>query len=122
VISYNPGYQSAVKDLKESTKQRFVGIDFGYPAPLVEAEIVARESGVDVAMAGTLVELGQRSRNLRGQGLEEGASTRMLIHAGRLVLAGLDLIKAARAALVLPLTDDAELREALDAAIAACLE
>jgi nitric oxide reductase NorQ protein len=121
VISYNPGYQSAVKDLKESTKQRFVGIDFGYPAPLVEAEIVARESGVDAAMAGTLVELGQRSRNLRGQGLDEGASTRMLIHAGRLVLAGLDLITAARAALVLPLTDDAELREALGAAIAACL-
>jgi nitric oxide reductase NorQ protein len=121
VISYNPGYQSAVKDLKESTKQRFVGIDFNYPAPLVEAEIVARESGVDAATATTLVELGLRSRNLRGQGLEEGASTRMLIHAGRLALAGLDLNAAARAALVLPLTDDAELREALDAAIAACL-
>src|SRR6202790_1052884 len=65
-ISYNPGYQSAVKDLKESTKQRFIGIDFGYPAPSVEAEIVARESGVDPALATTLVALGQRSRNLRG--------------------------------------------------------
>ena len=83
---------------------------------------MARESGVDTALAATLVEhRRQRSRNLRGQGLEEGASTRMLIHAGRLVLAGLDLAAAARAALVLPLTDDTELREALDAAIAACL-
>jgi nitric oxide reductase NorQ protein len=121
VISYNPGYQSAVKDLKESTKQRFVGIDFGYPAAPVEAEIVARESGVEPALAATLVEIGQRSRNLRGQGLEEGASTRMLIHAGRLTLAGLGVATAAHAAMVLPLTDDVELREALGAAIAACL-
>jgi nitric oxide reductase NorQ protein len=121
VISYNPGYQSAVKDLKESTKQRFVGIDFGYPTAAIEAEIVARESGADAALAKTLVEFGQRSRNLRGVGLEEGASTRMLIHAGRLVLAGLDPAAAAQAAIVLPLTDDTELREALAAAIAACL-
>ncbi len=121
VISYNPGYQSAVKDLKESTKQRFVGIDFGYPAAAVEAEIVVRESGVGAALAARLVEIGQRSRNLRGQGLEEGASTRMLIHAGRLALAGLDVAAAAQAAMVLPLTDDLELREALGAAIAACL-
>jgi nitric oxide reductase NorQ protein len=110
-----------VKDLKESTKQRFVGIDFGYPAAPVEAEIVARESGVEAALAATLVEIGQRSRNLRGQGLEEGASTRMLIHAGRLTLAGLGVAAAAHAAMVLPLTDDVELREALGAAIAACL-
>jgi nitric oxide reductase NorQ protein len=122
VISYNPGYQSAVKDLKESTKQRFVGIDFHYPAAPVEAEIVARESGVDPTLAATLVAIGQRSRNLCGKGLEEGASTRMLIHAGRLVLAGLQPEAAANAAIVLPLTDDAELREALGAAIAACLE
>jgi nitric oxide reductase NorQ protein len=122
VISYNPGYQSAVKDLKESTKQRFVGIDFGYPSPPVEAEIVARESGVEPAVAGTLVEIGRRSRHLRGHGLEEGASTRMLVYAGRLTLAGLDIGTAARSAIVLPLTDDAELREALGAAIAACVE
>jgi nitric oxide reductase NorQ protein len=121
VISYNPGYQSAVKDLKESTRQRFIAIDFCYPEAAVEAEIVACESGVDPALAALLVEIGRRSRNLRGHGLEEGASTRMLIHAARLVLAGLDLPAAARAAMVLPLTDDAELREALGAAIAACL-
>ncbi len=121
VISYNPGYQSAVKDLKESTKQRFVGIDFTYPVADIEAEIVARESGVAAPLAATLVRIGQRSRNLRGQGLEEGASTRMLIHAGRLACAGLGLEAAAQAALVLPLTDDADLREALGAAIAACI-
>lgn len=122
VISYNPGYQSAVKDLKESTKQRFVGIDFHYPAPAVEAEIVSRESGVSAALAATLVEIGRRSRNLRGQGLEEGASTRMLIHTGRLTLAGLPLAEAAASGIVLPLTDDADLRESLSAAIAACLD
>ncbi len=120
-ISYNPGYQSAVKDLKESTKQRFVGIDFFYPTADIEAEIVAREADIDLTLAITLVEIGRRSRHLRGQGLEEGASTRMLIHTGRLALAGLGLAAAAQAAVVLPLTDDAELREALTAAIAACL-
>jgi nitric oxide reductase NorQ protein len=122
VISYNPGYQSAVKDLKESTKQRFIGIDFGYPAAPIEAEIVAREGGIERGLAAVLVEIGHRSRNLRGHGLEEGASTRMLIHAGRLTRAGLSTAAAAQAAIVLPLTDDAELREALAAAIAACLE
>jgi len=121
VVSYNPGYQSAVKDLKESTKQRFVGIDFGYPDAAAEAEIVARESGVGADLAARLVEMGQRSRNLRGHGLDEGASTRMLIHAGRLTAAGLDLRAAAHAGIVLPLTDDRELREALADAIGACL-
>jgi len=81
-ISYNPGYQSAVKDLKESTKQRFLAIDFGYPPPAVEAAIVAREAGTNVELAGTLVAIAERSRNLQGHGLDEGASTRMLIHAG----------------------------------------
>jgi nitric oxide reductase NorQ protein len=122
VISYNPGYQSAVKDLKESTKQRFIGIDFGYPVAPIEAEIVAREGGIERALATVLVEIGRRSRNLRGHGLEEGASTRMLIHAGRLTRAGLTTAAAVQAAIILPLTDDAELREALAAAIAACLE
>jgi nitric oxide reductase NorQ protein len=121
VISYNPGYQSAVKDLKESTKQRFVGIDFDYPAPDVEAEIVSRESGADRKTARRLVDIALRSRNLRGQGLEEGASTRMLIHAGRLIAAGVALETASHASIVLPITDDLDMREALTAAIAACL-
>src|SRR6202044_2909612 len=121
VISYNPGYQSAVKDLKESTKQRFVGIDFDYPAPDIEAEIVCRESGADRKTARRLVDIALRSRNLRGQGLEEGASTRMLTQGGRRVAPGVGLEEAAKASIVLPITDDLDMREALTAAVAACL-
>ena len=120
-ISYNPGYQSAVKDLKESTKQRFVAIEFDYPAPAVEAEIVAREADVSGEQARGLIEVGLRSRNLRGQGLAEGASTRMLIHAGKLLRAGAPVDAAIRAAILLPITDEPDLREALGAAIAASL-
>ena len=87
VISYNPGYQSVLKDLKESTKQRFGAIAFGYPSPEIEAEIVAREAGIDRRIAETLVRIAERSRNLKGQGLEEGASTRMLINSGLLIAA-----------------------------------
>ena len=120
VISYNPGYQSAIKDLKESTKQRFVGIDFNYPEAAAEAAVVAREAGIDEAAARRLVQFGERSRNLRGQGLDEGASTRMLIHAGRLLACGVSTRDAVRASIVLPITDDADMRDALDDAIAAC--
>ena len=120
-ISYNPGYQSAVKDLKESTKQRFVAIEFSYPPAPVEAEIIAREAQVEAALATRLVDIGQRTRNLRGYGLEEGVSTRMLIHTARLVAGGVPIAVAAHAALVLPITDDREVREALIAAVEACL-
>lgn len=120
VISYNPGYQSAVKDLKESTKQRFVAIDFDYPAPALEAEIVIREAGTDPALARTLVAIAACSRNLKGQGLDEGASTRMLIHAGRLAAGGVSLEAAVHAGIVLPITDDADVRQALGSAISAC--
>jgi nitric oxide reductase NorQ protein len=120
-ISYNPGYQSAVKDLKESTKQRFVAIEFHYPKAPVEAEIVAREALADPKLAATLVDIGERSRNLRGHGLDEGASTRMLIHAARLVSGGVPLARAVQAGIVLPITDDLDVRDALTAAIAACL-
>jgi nitric oxide reductase NorQ protein len=120
-ISYNPGYQSAVKDLKESTKQRFLAIDFSYPPPAVEAAIVAREAGTNIELAGTLVAIAERSRNLQGHGLDEGASTRMLIHAGRLTRAGLPLEAAVRSSIVLPITDDHDIREALSAAIQACI-
>ncbi|WP_207462011.1 CbbQ/NirQ/NorQ/GpvN family protein [Azospirillum sp. SYSU D00513] len=121
VIAYNPGYQSVVKDLKESTKQRFGALDFTYPPASVEAEIVAHEAGVEPTVARRLVQIGERSRNLRGRGLDEGASTRMLIHAGRLAARGVALEAACRMALVLPLTDDADVRDALSAAITACL-
>jgi nitric oxide reductase NorQ protein len=120
-ISYNPGYQSSVKDLKESTKQRFVAIDFGYPPPTTEASIIVRESGADDALAGILVAIAQRSRNLQGHGLDEGASTRMLIHAGRMVRAGLPLEAAVQSSIVLPITDNPDIRAALRDAIQACL-
>ncbi len=120
VASYNPGYQSAVKDLKESTKQRFVAIDFTYPAPDMEAAIVAREAAIDGRRAAALVEVAAATRNLRGRGLSEGASTRMLVHAARLVVAGIPVEAALRAGVVLPLTDDADMREALEAIISAC--
>src|SRR5262249_49324260 len=106
VISYNPGYQSVLKDLKESTKQRFGAIDFSYPAAAIEAEIVAHESGVERDVAAQLVRIGERSRNLKGHGLDEGASTRMLIYAGRLIARGIAVESACRIAIVLPITDD----------------
>ncbi len=113
VVSYNPGYQSVSRQLKESTRQRFVSLSFDYPSPEVEAEIVARESGCDVETATTLVKLAVGSRNLRSHGLGEGASTRLLVYAGELVVAGLPLKEAAEATLVGSLTDDAELARAL---------
>jgi len=120
VISYNPGYQSVLKDLKESTKQRFGAIDFGYPDAAVEAEIVAHEAGVSREVAATLVRIAERSRNLKGHGLDEGASTRMLVYAARLVRRGVALEAACQVALVLPITDDPDIRDALGAAITAC--
>ena len=120
-ISYNPGYQSAVKDLKESTKQRFVAIDFSYPPPATESAIVARESGADEELAAILVAIAVRSRNLQGHGLDEGASTRMLIHTGRMVRAGLPLQGAVQSGIVLPITDNPDIRTALSEAIDACL-
>ena len=82
---------------------------------------MAREAGTDADLAGTLVAIGERSRNLQGHGLDEGASTRMLIHAGRLVRAGLPLEAAVRSSIVLPITDDHDIREALGAAVEACI-
>ena len=109
VISYNPGYQHAIKDLKPSTRQRFVALDFDFPPPDIEATIVAHESGVDEATAGALVRLGQRVRRLRDQGLAEAPSTRLLIATARLIAGGIPAPQACRAALVGPLTDDPDL-------------
>ena len=107
VVSYNPGYQSVLKDLKDSTRQRMVAIEFGFPAPEIEEGIVAHESGVDPAMAVELVKFGQAIRRLETGGLREVASTRVLIAAGRLIAEGLTTRDAARAAIAGPLTDDA---------------
>ena len=121
VISYNPGYQSVLKDLKESTKQRFSALDFQYPNASLEADIVAHESGVAIDAALKLVNIAERSRNLKGFGLDEGASTRTLIYAGKLVKRGLSLQDACQIALVLPITDDPQLRDSLSTAISACI-
>jgi len=117
VISYNPGYQSLMKDLKQSTKQRFGGLDFDYPGHEVEAEIVAHESGATAEVSAKLVHIAERARNLKGHGLDEGISTRMLIYAGSLIAQGVAPLAACRMALVCPITDDADMREALDAAV-----
>jgi len=120
VISYNPGYQSVLKDLKESTKQRFGAIGFDYPAPELEAEIIAHEGHVDKELAAKLVRIAERSRNLKGHGLDEGASTRMLIHVAQLISQGIPLGEACEIALILPITDDPDIRRALTTSIAAC--
>jgi nitric oxide reductase NorQ protein len=113
VISYNPGYQSLLKDLKQSTRQRFVALDFDYPAADQETEIVARESGVDAVTAQALVSLGEKIRNVREHGLTEGASTRLLIYAGQMMAQGVAPVDACRAAVCLPLSDDERLQETL---------
>lgn len=121
VISYNPGYQSVSRSLKESTRQRFVSIDFDYPNAEIETEIVSHESGCDPETAVLLVRLGASSRNLRGHGLTEGASTRLLVYAGSLIQAGLPIKEACRATLVQSLTDDPEMIKALNELLIAVL-
>jgi len=113
VVSYNPGYQSILKDLKQSTRQRFVAIEFDYPPPEMEAEIVAREGGVDEGTARDLVLIGQKVRNLRGHGLEEGVSTRLLIYAAQLIALGIPPVDAADVAMCSPITDDRELQRSI---------
>jgi len=117
VISYNPGYQSLMKDLKQSTKQRFTALDFDYPEADLECEIITGESGVDRDTAQRLVQIGTSARNLKGHGLDEGISTRLLIYAGRLIRHGVAPVAACRMALVRPITDDNDIRETLDHAI-----
>lgn len=114
VISYNPGYQSVLKDLKQSTRQRFMALDFAYPTPQNEATIVAHEGEVDSKTAFQLVSLAKKIRNIREQGLTEGASTRLLIHAARLIRRDISPKDACRTAVCRPLTDDERLQETLD--------
>jgi nitric oxide reductase NorQ protein len=107
VVSYNPGYQSVLKDLKDSTRQRMVAIEFGFPTSDIEEKIVACEAGVDHDNAAQLVRFGNAIRRLETAGLREVASTRVLIAAGRLIVEGLTPREAARVAVVGPITDDA---------------
>ncbi|MBS1211502.1 MAG: family ATPase [Proteobacteria bacterium] len=122
VISYNPGYQSLMKDLKQSTKQRFTAFDFDYPPFELETGILAKEAGLDTELAGKLVKIGIAARNLKGHGLDEGISTRLLVYAATLIKHGIQPRDACRMALVRPITDDADIRETLDHAIDAIFD
>ena len=113
VVSYNPGYQHAIKDLKPSTRQRFVALEFDHPPAEVEARIVAHESGVSSRVAGALVDLARRVRRLRDEGLPEGPGTRTVVAAGRLIAGGIAPADACRAAMAVPLTEDADLLAAI---------
>ncbi len=113
VISYNPGYQSVLKDLKQSTRQRFISLEFDYPPAEAEAQIVAREGGVQESIARELVKIGEKVRNLKGHGLEEGVSTRLLVYAAQMIAAGVDAITACEIAIASPITDDSELQRGI---------
>lgn len=113
-ISYNPGYQSVLKDLKQSTRQRFVSIEFDYPDAMLETEIVARESGLGRDMASQLVRFAGMTRNLKGSGLEEGASTRLLVHAAKLMHSGIAPRIACRSAISETLSDDPDMLSAVN--------
>ncbi|WP_374328794.1 CbbQ/NirQ/NorQ/GpvN family protein [Azonexus sp.] len=119
VISYNPGYQSLMKDLKQSTKQRFAAFQFVYPDAALETAIVGSESGIDPELAGQLVELAQAGRRLKGHGLDEGISTRLIVYAASLIGQGVAPADACRMAMVRPITDDPDIIDSLDHAIAA---
>ena len=106
-----------MKDLKQSTKQRFGALDFTYPKAEVETKIVTHETGVDESTAGKLVQIAHRARNLKGHGLDEGISTRLLVYAGHLINKGIDPKTACMMALVRPITDDPDIRDTLDAAV-----
>lgn len=108
-ISYNPGYQSVLKDLKQSTRQRFVALSFDYPQKALEREIIVHESSVDDVTAEALVRFAAMTRNLRGSGLEEGASTRLLVHAAKMIVAGIAPVDACNASITQTLTDDPEM-------------
>jgi nitric oxide reductase NorQ protein len=114
VISYNPGYQNVLKDLKHSTRQRFVALEFQFPDVERETRIIAHESAVDAGVASMLAKLGQKVRNLREHGLKEGASTRVLIYAGRLIKEGIAPRRACQVAVTWGITDDPQIQRSLD--------
>ena len=114
VLSYNPGYQSALKDLKHSTRQRFIAIEFDYPPRDKEAEIIRNESGCTAEDALELAKLGEKVRNLKEHGLGEGGSTRLLVYAGRLIARGIPALRACQTAVVWGLTDDTEVQRSIE--------
>ena len=122
VLSYNPGYQSALKDLKHSTRQRFVALEFGPPPPEIEAQIVEHEAGIDAATAKQLAKLGGKVRNLREHGLAEGASTRLLIYAGKLIAQGIAPRRACQVAVNWAVTDETQLHRSIEEVITSVFE
>ncbi len=122
VMSYNPGYQSALKDLKHSTRQRFIAIEFGYPERDQEALIIARESGVDADIAQELAKLAEKVRHLKEHGLAEGVSTRLLVYAAKLIHGGVTPRRACQTAIVWALTDDAEVQRSIEEVVTSIFE
>jgi nitric oxide reductase NorQ protein len=122
VISYNPGYQSAMKDLKHSTRQRFVAIEFNYPSREAEKEIIEHESEVSPEVAWELAKLGEKVRNLREHGLEEGVSTRLLIYAGKLIQEGIPPRRACQVAIAWALSDDADVQRSIEEVVTTIFE
>jgi nitric oxide reductase NorQ protein len=114
VLSYNPGYQSIVKDLKHSTKQRFASLNFNHPRPDIETTIIQRETGLGKEDAEMLAQMGEKIRQLKGFGLDEGVSTRLLVYVGRLVKAGLDPIEACRCAVSQTLTEEPDVIDSIN--------
>jgi nitric oxide reductase NorQ protein len=114
VMSYNPGYQSVLKELKQSTRQRFIAIEFNYPQAALEKKIIITESGLDADNADRLIRLAEMTRNLKGNGLDEGASTRLLVHAGKLIVRGIAPRAACNGAIAEALTDDPEMLRAVN--------
>jgi nitric oxide reductase NorQ protein len=122
VISYNPGYQSALKDLKHSTRQRFMSIEFNYPPRDLEATIIAKEAGVEDAVANDLAKLGEKVRHLKEHGLAEGVSTRLLIYAGKLIHQGIEPRRACQVAVIWALTDDRDVQRSIEEVVSSIFE
>jgi nitric oxide reductase NorQ protein len=122
VISYNPGYQSALKDLKHSTRQRFMSVEFGYPPRDLEAKIIAHESGVSDSIAMELAKLGEKVRHLKEHGLAEGVSTRLLIYAGKLIHQGITPRRACQVAVIWALTDDRDVQRSIEEVVSSIFE
>ncbi len=121
VMSYNPGYQSVAKDLKQSTRQRFIAIDFEHPKKEVEAKIIAHEAQIDEGLAFELARVGEKVRNIKGKGIEEGVSTRLLIYCAKLIKEGIDKLLACEVAIANPITDDVSVKKGIMEIAAAIL-
>ncbi|MBM4404848.1 MAG: AAA family ATPase [Chloroflexi bacterium] len=119
VMSYNPGYQNALKDLKQSTRQRFVALEFDYATRDIESKVIEHEAGVAPETAASLAKLGEKVRHLKEHGLQEGVSTRLLIYAGKLIASGIPARRACQSAVIWALTDDAEVQRSLEEVVSA---